>query len=82
MVADTSTESRLSAAWVGTADSIKVSMSTGFGVDDLYFTTTVTLENVASTPVYNVNWMRNVDPDQEQVIFTDDVSFADMVAAV
>ena len=66
-VRDTSTESRLSAAWVGTAGSLKVSKVTSFGVLDLYFTTTVTLENVGEGPLYGVQYMRNVDPDQEQV---------------
>ena len=69
---DTSTASRLSAAWVGTASvsgvpTVKVSMSTSFGVNDSYFVTTVTLQSLVSTPLYNVSWMRNVDPDQEQV---------------
>ncbi len=68
MVTDTSTESRLSAAWVGYAGApLKASMSTAFGVNDTYFTTTVTLQNVGSSTLYNVNWMRNVDPDQEEV---------------
>ena len=73
---DTSTASRLSAAWVGTAvvgnatsnySAVKVSMSTSFGVNDSYFVTTVTLQNLLSVPLRNVSWMRNVDPDQEQV---------------
>ena len=76
VVMDTSTASRLSAAWVGTAvvgnatsnySAFKVSMSTSFGVNDSYFVTTVTLQSLVSTPLYNVSWMRNVDPDQEQV---------------
>ena len=76
VVTDTSTASRLSAAWVGTAvvgnatsnySAVKVSMSTSFGVNDSYFVTTVTLQSLVSTPLYNVSWMRNVDPDQEQV---------------
>ena len=68
MVADTSTPSRLSAAWIGTAGgALKVSMSTGFGVNDLYFTNTVTLQNVGDVVLYQIDWMRNVDPDQEAV---------------
>ncbi len=67
-VADTSSSSRLSSTWVGLASGLlKVSMSTGFGVNDTYFTTTVTLQNVGTQPLYNVDWMRNVDPDQEHV---------------
>jgi hypothetical protein len=67
-IADTSSSSRLSSTWVGRASGLlKVSMSTGFGVNDTYFTTTVTLQNVGTQPLYNVDWMRNVDPDQEHV---------------
>ena len=44
-----------------------MSASTGFGVEDLYFTTTVTLQNLLPAPIFNVSYMRNVDPDQEQV---------------
>lgn len=38
---------------------------TSFGVNDLYFTTTVTLKNTGSEPLNDVAYMRNVDPDQE-----------------
>jgi hypothetical protein len=66
-VADTSTETRLSASWIGTGGMLKVSKSTSFGVNDLYFTTSVTLENVGDNTIFDVAYMRNVDPDQEQV---------------
>ena len=72
---DTSTTSRLSAAWVGTAkynttpavSVLKVAMSTGFAVNDTYLTSTVTLQNLLSTPLYNVSWMRSIDPDNDAV---------------
>ena len=72
---DTSTTSRLSAAWVGTAkynttpavSVLKVAMSTGFAVNDTYLTSTVTLQNLLSTPLYNVSWMRSNDPDNDAV---------------
>ena len=66
-VADTSTSTRLSAAWVGVAGDLKISKSTSFGVSDMFFTTSVTLENVGDNTLFNVAYMRNVDPDQEQV---------------
>jgi hypothetical protein len=66
-VSDTSVTGRLSAVWVGQAANLKVSKSTSFGVNDLYFTTTVTLQNMGTVQMTAVNYMRNVDPDQEQV---------------
>jgi hypothetical protein len=67
-VTDTSTAERLSAAWIGTAsNTLKVSVSTAFGVNDTFFTTTVTMENVGGSTLYEVEYMRNLDPDQEQV---------------
>jgi hypothetical protein len=46
---------------------IQVSKSTSFGVSDLFFTTSVTLENTGDNTLFEVQYMRNVDPDQEQV---------------
>ncbi len=66
-VSDTSVDGRLSAVWVGLYGVLKISKSTSFGVDDLFFTTTVTLQNTGTTVLYEVDYMRNVDPDQEQV---------------
>jgi hypothetical protein len=45
----------------------QVSKSTSFAVNDLYFTTSVTLENIGDNTLFDVQYMRNVDPDQEQV---------------
>jgi hypothetical protein len=67
-VADTTSSSGLSATWVGQAAGLlKVSMSTGFGEADTFVTSTVTLQNIGAQPLYEVDWMRSVDPDQEQV---------------
>jgi hypothetical protein len=44
----------------------QTSFSTVFGAEDLYFSTTVTLQNVWNETLYEVQYMRNVDPDQEQ----------------
>ena len=47
--------SRLVAMWVGTAGGVlKVSAATSFGVSDLYFVTTVTLQNVGTTTLTQV----------------------------
>jgi hypothetical protein len=46
---------------------LKVSKSTSFGVYDLFFTTTVTIQNMHTATLYEIDYMRNVDPDQEQV---------------
>ncbi len=62
-VSDTSVDG-LSAVWVGL---FGVPKSTSFGVDDLFFTTTVTLQNTGTTVLYEVDHMRNVDPGQVQV---------------
>ncbi len=65
-VTDQSTPTRLSVSWIGTGavsttNRIKVSKMTSFGVNELYFTTSVTLENVGSVTLYNVSYMRHVD---------------------
>jgi hypothetical protein len=44
-----------------------VSSSTSFGVNDMYFTTSVTMENTGDNTLFDVQYMRNVDPDQEEV---------------
>ncbi len=68
-VLDMSTPDRLAALWVGTADlTLKVSAVTSFTVDDLHITTTVTLENVGAVPLYEVDYMRNINPNQGEVL--------------
>jgi hypothetical protein len=39
---------------------------TDMKLEDLLVATTVTLTNVGTNPLYEVQYMRNVDPDQEQ----------------
>lgn len=69
-VADVSTPDRLGATWIAIANSsLKVSAVTSFGVNDTFVTTTVTLENVGDVLLNEVEYMRNVDPDQEEVCF-------------
>ena len=62
---------------------IQVSKTTSVGIEDLYFVTTVTMENVGDNTLYDVQYLRNVDPDPEQVILAHhDVRAVAAVAAV
>ena len=49
---------------------IQVSKTTSVGIEDLYFVTTVTMENVGDNTLYDVQYLRNLDPDPEQVILS------------
>ncbi len=64
---DTSMLGQLSAEWSARVGALDVTQVVSFGVDDQFFTTTVTLRNTLSSPLYNVEYMRNIDPDQAQV---------------
>jgi hypothetical protein len=66
-VQDTSAAGILGGVWVGQGGQLKISKATTFNVNNLYFVTTVTLKNVGSVALKDVMYMRNVDPDQEQV---------------
>jgi hypothetical protein len=52
-------------ASVGTA--WQVSTVTTAGIDDLYFVTTVTLENVGDNILFDVQYLRGLTPRQEYV---------------
>jgi len=53
--------------WEGTSDgTLSLQQTTVIEFDKLYFTTTITLRNMASAPLYDVHYLRTVDPDQEQ----------------
>jgi hypothetical protein len=68
LVMDTSSTTRLSGSWFGTANNtLRITSTTSFGVNNTYFTTAVMLENIGAATLTNVDYMRNVDPDQEQV---------------
>jgi hypothetical protein len=43
---------------------------TQFNDDSVYFTTTVTLQNIGTSTVTNLYYMRTVDADPEQVFYT------------
>jgi len=67
---DTSSGSTLSAQWVGTATSgseqLQLTQTVSFDADDLYFVINVNMVNTGTTTLNSVEYMRNVDPDQEQ----------------
>jgi hypothetical protein len=44
----------------------QVTAVTSIKPEDLYISTTVTLTNVHTEKLYEVQYMRNIDPDQEQ----------------
>ena len=53
---DRSTNSRLASVWVGTTagGALQIASTTSFGIQDLYFVTSVTLQNVADTALKQV----------------------------
>ncbi len=68
-IADTSVSGKLSAVWMGIDPSgvLKISSVLSFEVDALFFAVTVTLKNLGTTTLYEVEYMRTVDPDNEVV---------------
>jgi hypothetical protein len=69
-VQETSSGDTRSAVWEGTAtsgsDSLKITQTVHFKKSDQFFVISVTLTNTGTTTLNNVQYMRNVDPDQEQ----------------
>ncbi|WP_188686331.1 Ig-like domain-containing protein, partial [Rufibacter glacialis] len=62
----TNTGSEVSATWSGAVAGLSVSQRTFFPTNGLYFVMQVTIRNTTSSPMPNVFYMRNVDPDNEQ----------------
>lgn len=50
----TSTDSSQSSLWVGKSGGVQISMITEFGNDDLYFTTSVTMQNIGDDVLSDV----------------------------
>ena len=69
---ETSTETTCSAVWTGTAvsgdEKVSVIQNVHFDKDDRFFVISVTLTNKGETDLTDVEYLRNVDPDQEQPI--------------
>ncbi len=67
---NTSSGRRQSAIWEGTAvsgdDKLRITQTVSFDADDLFFVMNVNLVNIGTTTLRSVEYMRNVDPDQEQ----------------
>ena len=54
------------AVWIGQGGNLEIKKTIQFRTNTKYFTTKVVLKNVGSTTMFNVEYMRNVDPDQGQ----------------
>jgi hypothetical protein len=64
-VEDASTTTRLTAKWSGqAAEGLKVEQTVSFDPDDTYLKVTITLTNTSAQTLFDVRYMRNVDPDQ------------------
>lgn len=67
---NTSSGSTQSAIWEGTATSgsekLRIIQTVNFDVNDLYFVINVVMTNMGSETLRSLEYMRNVDPDQEQ----------------
>ena len=61
---NTSSGSTLSAKWVGVLNSaLRVTLDYSFQATDQHFTTMVTLTNISGSPMSDVRYDRNIDPD-------------------
>lgn len=60
------TASTISATWVGNVGSLRIEQNTIIYVDSLFIITCMDIRNTGTSPVNNVYYMRNVDPDNEQ----------------
>ena len=61
-----STLATQSATWNGAVAGVNVKMRTWFPTDALYFITDVTLYNTTGSDIYDLYFLRHVDPDNEQ----------------
>jgi hypothetical protein len=62
---NTSSGNTLSATTIGTAGSLGFQQVISMGLNDKQFATTITLTNNSGTALYDVRFMRNLDPDQD-----------------
>ncbi|CAM9786495.1 unnamed protein product, partial [Ectocarpus fasciculatus] len=62
----TSTPEIQSSLWVAQSGDVEVTKVTQFGNDNLFFTTSVKIQNIGSSAISNFYYMQTVDPDQEQ----------------
>ncbi len=70
--ANTTLGSTESAVWAGTAKSgssqLQLTQTVSFGANDLWFVMNVVLTNTGTTTLQNVEYSRNVDPDNEYTL--------------
>ena len=52
--------------WQGTFDSVAITQTTSLDTNSLYFTTNVTVTNLATTPQNDLYYFRSVDPDNDE----------------
>lgn len=62
----TTSGSKVIGTWQGTIDSMTVTQETTIDSPNLYFTTKVTITNLASTPKNDIYYFRTLDPDNDQ----------------
>ena len=58
------TANEVSATWTGTLNGMTIEAKTYIPLTSTYFITEVTLSNTTAATLYNLYYMRNVDPDQ------------------
>jgi len=67
---ETSSGDTRSAVWEGTAtngeEKLRITQTVSFDVNDLFFVINVVLTNTGTVPLESLEYMRNVDPDQEE----------------
>lgn len=70
---ETSVDNTRSAVWVGvasgpTGEQLRVTQTVRFNANDLFFVMNVVFENIGTVTLGSVEYMRNVDADQEEPI--------------
>jgi hypothetical protein len=73
-VTDLSSDNVLRAQWVGNTkngNKLRVTQVVQFRYDQRFFRNTITLQNMGTTPLESVRYMRNVDPDQDHDLHGD-----------
>jgi hypothetical protein len=67
-VQDVSSPGVLASVWVGSTGPLLVSKVLWFGVNDTVLRAAVVIENRGTQPVYTVDYIRTINPDQVSVL--------------
>ena len=62
----TATATEACATWQGTVANVQITIETCVPLDELYFTSEVTICNNSTADIYDIYFLRHVDPDNEQ----------------